>query len=89
MCRLQLISRITQAHVLQPPGLPAIPVGFRGINSGGAEAIIHLQGKEIFLDILLKQRSFAALKCNAAAVCVCVAERFNYECQTLVVGSIS
>lgn len=53
---------ITKAHMLQPPGLPAIPVSFRRIDSGGAEALIHLQGKEIVLDTLIKQRSFAAFR---------------------------
>lgn len=53
---------ITKTHVPQPPGLPLIPASFRGIDSGGAEAIIHLQGKEIVLDTLIKQRSFAAFR---------------------------
>ena len=84
---------ITKAHVLQPPGFPATPVSFRRIDSGGAEALIHLQGKEIVLDILIKQCSFAAFRIwwgwgVCVCVCVCVTESFNDECQTLV-GSIS
>ena len=53
---------ITKAHILQPPGFPVTPVSFRRIDSGEAEALIHLQGKEIVLDTLIKQRSFAAFR---------------------------
>ena len=71
---------ITKTHVLQPPGLPATPASFRGIDSGGAEALIHLQGKEIVVNTLIKQCSFAAFRmwcgwCVCVCVCVCVCDR--------------
>lgn len=60
LCRLQLVLKIHKHTCSGLLGFLQYQWASEGLIAGGAEATILFQGKEIFLDILLKQHSFAA-----------------------------